>query len=136
MMRKRLGQYVNRWTLWAGLMVLPFAAVGRAPAAQVQQEAHHYVEHVGDLHQKVHWCAIKAPVNRLIYRSAAEVNVTEADATLATVRWQMHTNDRQTAATAVRQGNELLINGILDGALIVRSAIFSPPTATHLHALQ
>jgi hypothetical protein len=122
MMMMVVGKQVRRvevnWRIWAALAVLPLAFSTVARAGQGPSEAYRYLEQVGDLRHQVHWCVVKAPVTRLIYRSAAEVAVTETDAALATKRWQMQTSGRATTVNAVRKGNALVIDGVLNGSKI------------------
>jgi hypothetical protein len=81
-------------------------------------EAYRYLEQVGDRCRPIHWCAVKADTIRLIYRSPSEHLVTETDGTLATTRWQMQTTDGQAGLCAVRQGDEILIEGSQNGQKI------------------
>jgi len=104
-------------SLWA---LLVFSAVAATRSVPPDSEAHHYIERIGDTVRHINWCAVRSPGNttRLFYRGKGEVHVTEADETLATRQWRLDMTENDTAVSATRDGETLLIQGSFRGSPI------------------
>jgi hypothetical protein len=134
-MIRNIIQMISTATPW---MTLSLIAANIAWCADI--ESHEYMETVGDAQQVIQWCVEKSDDTRMLWKTRDECSLIETSGPYATVRWRDTNTADNTSITALREGNAIVIKGMLNGipidhAVAIDEAPWFQSMSWSLHSL-